>query len=60
MSALFVFGLVVGLVVGGAGMGILANRRPQWFAHVVTLANAVDTQVNTIASATTAHDATKV
>jgi hypothetical protein len=39
---MFWFGLIVGAVL----MGILANRRPQWFAKVVKAANAVDDKVN--------------
>jgi protease II len=54
---MFVFGLLIGLAVGGVIVGVVANRRPLWFAHVVTAANAVDAKVNSTASALTAGQA---
>jgi hypothetical protein len=35
-----------GFIVGGVVIGVVANRRPLWFAHVVTAANAVDDKIN--------------
>lgn len=35
-----------GFIIGAVIIGILANRRPQWFAKVVSAANAVDAKVN--------------
>lgn len=33
-------------VAGCVVMGLVANRKPEWFARVVKAANAVDDQVN--------------
>lgn len=38
----FIFGFAVGAVI----IGVVANRRPQWFAKIVRGANAVDDSVN--------------
>ena len=38
----FVF--LVGFVAGGVVVGLLANRKPQWFASVVSTINAADNQ----------------
>lgn len=38
----FAAGIIIGVVI----IGILANRRPQWFAKVVSAANAVDAKIN--------------
>jgi hypothetical protein len=35
-----------GVLVGGGAVGLIANRRPQWFAKGVALVNAVDDKVN--------------
>ena len=35
-----------GMIAGGVLIGVVANRRPQWFARVVAAANAVDDAVN--------------
>jgi hypothetical protein len=37
---MFVFGVIVGVVIGAVGIGLLAHRRPEWFANVVSVANA--------------------
>ena len=34
-------------LAGAIVIGVIANRRPQWFAHVVTMANSIDNKVNT-------------
>lgn len=45
MELLISFGF--GFAVGGIAIGVLANRRPGLFAHVVTMANHIDDKVNT-------------
>jgi len=35
-----------GMIAGGVLIGVVANRRPQWFNRMVTAANAVDDAVN--------------
>lgn len=37
---------LAGFAVGALTIGIIANRRPQWFAKVVKIANAVDDKIN--------------
>ena len=37
---------LIGFVIGCIVMGVVANRRPEWFAKVVRVANAVDDKVN--------------
>lgn len=39
-------GFLIGLAVGAVVIGVIANRRPEWFARVVRAANAVDDKVN--------------
>jgi hypothetical protein len=34
------------VALGGVAVGVLANRRPEWFAKVVKVANVVDSAVN--------------
>lgn len=43
-------GFVLGAAVGAIVIGVIANRRPNWFANVVKAANAVDDKVNTAAA----------
>lgn len=38
---------VICFFAGAIVIGVIANRRPQWFAHVVTMANSIDDKVNT-------------
>lgn len=40
-------GFVIGFVVGSIAVGVLAHRKPAWFAQVVAVANAVDDKVKT-------------
>lgn len=47
---MFTLGLFTHLLAGLVGFGIcgvIANRRPQWFATIVKAANAVDSAANT-------------
>lgn len=37
---------LVGAVVGGLVVGVIANRRPQWFAKGVAVVNQFDDKVN--------------
>lgn len=37
---------VAAFLAGGVAVGFLANRRPEWFAKVVKVANQVDAKVN--------------
>jgi hypothetical protein len=46
-----------GVAVGAIVIGFIANRRPLWFAHVVTAANSVDAKINSTASAVVAKQA---
>lgn len=41
---------ITGFVVGAITIGVIANRRPGWFASLVTMANAFDNQVNVFAN----------
>lgn len=41
---MLLFGL--GFAAGAVAIGFLANRKPEWFAKVVKVANAVDDKVN--------------
>lgn len=43
---LFALGFAAGAIV----IGIVANRRPNWFASVVKAANIVDAKVNDLAA----------
>ncbi len=36
----------IGFIVGAVVIGFIANRRPEWFAKVVFVANTVDDKVN--------------
>jgi hypothetical protein len=47
---MFLFGFLAGVAVGAIVIGVLANRRPQWFAKVVAASNVVANQVNTVAN----------
>ena len=44
----FATGLAFGLgtLLGAIVIGFIANKQPQWFAKVVSAADAVDTKVN--------------
>lgn len=54
------FVAISSFIAGGIVIGVVANRRPLWFAHVVQAANAVDAKVNTSASAIVASQAAKL
>lgn len=41
---------VVSFVAGGVVVGVVANRKPEWFANVVKVVNAVDAKVNAVAA----------
>jgi hypothetical protein len=43
---MFVLGLAVGVFVGGVAVGLLAHRKPEWFARVVVLGNEASEVVN--------------
>ena len=40
----------IGFAAGATVVGIIANRKPEWFAKVVKIANAVDDKVNDAAA----------
>lgn len=45
--------MLLGVLLFGLGFlacGVLANRKPEWFAKVVKAANAVDDKVNDAAA----------
>lgn len=43
---------LIGLAIGAIVVGWTAHKRPEWFARVVSAANAVDDKVNaTVATA---------
>ena len=46
---MFVF--AVGVAVGAVAVGFVANRKPEWFAKVVSVANAVDAKANAAVAA---------
>jgi hypothetical protein len=48
--AMFSLGLALGIALGAIGIGFLANRKPEWFAKVVKVANAVDDKAKDLAS----------
>jgi len=37
---------LLGCIVGGVIIGVLAHRKPEWFARVVAEVNIVDDKVN--------------
>jgi len=37
---------LIGFAIGAIVIGVIANRRPQWFASIVTMANKIDDKVN--------------
>jgi hypothetical protein len=43
---MFLFGLIVGLLGGGLTVGVVANRKPEWFSKAVVAANKVDDLIN--------------
>jgi hypothetical protein len=51
---------ILGAIAGAIVIGFIANRRPLWFAHVVTAANSVDAKVNSTASAIVTTQAAKL
>ena len=42
------FEFLAGLALGAVVVGFVANRKPEWFASLVRLANLVDTKVNAV------------
>lgn len=45
---MFIVGFIVGVAVGGALIGELAHRKPEWFAQVVKVANKATEVVNDV------------
>lgn len=41
---------ILGFLAGAIVIGVIANRRPQWFAKVVKAANVADARINDIVS----------
>lgn len=39
--------IIIGFIAGAFVVGFIANRRPQWFASAVALANAASDKVTT-------------
>lgn len=47
-----IFDVLFGFAIGAVAVGWTAHKRPEWFARVVSAANAVDDKVNaTVATA---------
>ena len=42
------FEFLAGIALGAVVIGFVANRKPAWFASLVTISNYVDSKVNAV------------